>query len=124
MKRLTPICGLVALMSLPLAIDTSQANAKIIAPSTPYISQVVLTCARLGNLAEEIMGLRQNGLPLTEIMGAMVNDPIGVKGLMLTITKLAWDYPRVSSAKARKTITENYRNEAETLCITEMLENP
>ena len=67
-------------------------------------------CKSLGDLAETVMSLRQQGTEMSSMM-AISEEPF-VREMIL----IAYDQPRFSSAEYQERATRDFRNEVEAGC--------
>ena len=89
-----------------IAIIAALATAPIAASAQISASQ----CSNLGEIAENIMILRQNGVPISRLMSEL--DPEVFGALIL----FAYEQPRYSSPSFQSRAIEEFRNDMETAC--------
>lgn len=78
--------------------------------ATPVFSGEQSFCKSLGELAYGIMELRQEGLPMSMVMG--ISEDKLVQGMVMD----AYNRPRFSTDSYKQEAMENFRNDVEALC--------
>lgn len=73
----------------------------------------VTVCASYGGLAADIMKHRQNGVPMSKILGVFGDDEESEKAMV----KEAFDIPRFHSPAGKERAIEDYRNDIEVRCF-------
>lgn len=87
--------------------------------ATPFAAQAQFStaaqCTSLGGIAETIMLLRQNGVPMSSVISKL--DPEMYGALIL----FAYQQPRYSSPSFQSRAIEEFRNGMETACFKGLL---
>ena len=86
--------------------------------TTPFSAQAQISasqCSNLGEIAKNIMILRQNGVPISRLMSEL--DPELFGALIL----FAYQQPRYSSPSFQSRAIEEFRNGMETACYKGLL---
>lgn len=81
--------------------------------ATPLTAETEDVCANMGDAAEAIMSLRQNGYPISDLM-----DKFGDSNLFRAIILSAYEKPRFSTDEYKQESVRDFRNEVETLCYS------
>lgn len=81
-------------------------------------------CGKWGLFAETVMEQRQDGVRMTTVMGNAEANLIPLApesaDLIKSIVVSAYDKPRMSAEKNKRTYVEDFRNEIELLCFKGM----
>lgn len=101
MKTLAPVAAL--LMSAPT-------------PAPAQDSQ--LLCTKLGELAEQVMILRQKEHPISDLMANVPDGPTGEMFAKMIIA--AYEQPSYSTLENQQDAIEEFRNDWELQCYTVM----
>lgn len=90
-------------------------TAAILAAATiapPAASGTLLErCTEFGALSESIMGVRQQGAALSEVLGVLKEERFHFIAIQ------AFEFPRFSLEKNRKEAAQDFRSEMELLCM-------
>jgi len=91
-------------------------TAALIAAFPFAASSQDLTCADFGDMAENIMTARQNGVPLSQLMDAL--GELRSFELFEKLVMLAYQEPRYSTKAVQNSTIEDYRNLWELGCYS------
>jgi hypothetical protein len=85
----------------------------LLALPEPAKSEPLATCAEIGDAAAEIMGYRQDEIPLSAIMQAAEGSPF-VEAMILR----AYSRPAFQTEENRTRLVQEFRNAEELRCYT------
>lgn len=85
--------------------------------STPVLADVE-TCTKFASLAERIMQVRQDGVPLSEVLN-VGSDP-EVKELIKSLALVAYKTPRYYGDEAKSEAITNFSDKALLQCLEEL----
>lgn len=82
-------------------------------PAMAQTTDDIEACSAYGGLAAEIMMHRQNGVPISTILGVFGESETQEKAM----TMEAFEVPRFHSPSGKKRAVDDYRNDIEVRCL-------
>jgi hypothetical protein len=104
------VVGIVRIIVFPLLMSI---GFPVAAQETPDFSQV---CVSMSDLAETVMTLRQNGVPMTNAMGLAQGADAAIRDFVVRLVSNAYEVPQFSVEENKQREIMKFQNQVALEC--------
>lgn len=90
-----------------------------LALASPATAQQVVICSAFGDLAENVMKIRQKGAPPAFVLDALLGDDVAINRIVTLMMATAYSKPRYTTERFQARAVADFRSEIETNCLFE-----